>query len=75
MGFGRSGSAGSKLGVWHWVTRPLSTGLLPLPRTHVSFLPPVTPYSQLEESARKMVLPLTSSLFIDLCHGLATETC
>lgn len=22
MGFGRSGSAGSKLGVWHWVTRP-----------------------------------------------------
>lgn len=26
MGFGRSGSAGSKLGVWHWVTRPRPRG-------------------------------------------------
>lgn len=38
MGFGRSWSAGPKLGIWDWVTKPLTKGLLPLSCAPASLL-------------------------------------
>lgn len=55
MGFARSWSAVTNLGVWGWATKCLSKGLLPLSSTHASLLLFQPPDLQLGE-----VLPLTS---------------
>ncbi|CAI9155154.1 unnamed protein product [Rangifer tarandus platyrhynchus] len=64
MGFGRSGSASNKLGrlaLGHQ-TCPRGSYLFLAHTSPSSFSPPS--HSQLEESAREMVLPLTSSLYL-----------
>lgn len=67
-------SAGTKLGIWDWVTKSLTKGLLPLFYIHDLLLLFPTKNLQLAEVARKMVLPLTGSRLLTLarrgCKGL-----
>lgn len=71
MGFDRSWSAGTNLGIWSWVTKSLSKGLLPphMPPSHFFQLPNL----QLEEVPMKWLCLWQAILFIDFCQGLVTE--